>query len=122
VHIVPEWYFLPFYAILRALPSKIGGVFLLLVFILVVGLVPLLDKTNFFRFCSRFCNDFDGGVVDKGRFALFCYTIDVYYRFVGGALLFCFVLLGWLGAQAVGFPFLFFSRVLICVFFLFFFL
>ena len=25
-HIVPEWYFLPFYAILRAIPSKIGGV------------------------------------------------------------------------------------------------
>jgi ubiquinol-cytochrome c reductase cytochrome b subunit len=24
--IVPEWYFLPFYAILRAIPSKIGGV------------------------------------------------------------------------------------------------
>jgi len=25
-HIVPEWYFLPFYAILRAIPSKLGGV------------------------------------------------------------------------------------------------
>jgi ubiquinol-cytochrome c reductase cytochrome b subunit len=25
-HIVPEWYFLPFYAILRAVPSKLGGV------------------------------------------------------------------------------------------------
>ena len=24
--IVPEWYFLPFYAILRAIPSKTGGV------------------------------------------------------------------------------------------------
>lgn len=24
--IVPEWYFLPFYAILRAIPSKMGGV------------------------------------------------------------------------------------------------
>lgn len=26
-HIVPEWYFLPFYAILRSIPSKLGGVF-----------------------------------------------------------------------------------------------
>jgi quinol-cytochrome oxidoreductase complex cytochrome b subunit len=25
-HIVPEWYLLPFYAILRAIPSKLGGV------------------------------------------------------------------------------------------------
>src|SRR6185312_8817613 len=24
-HIVPEWYFLPFYAILKGIPSKIGG-------------------------------------------------------------------------------------------------
>ena len=28
-HIVPEWYFLPFYAILRAIPSKLGGVLLM---------------------------------------------------------------------------------------------
>lgn len=25
-HIVPEWYFLPFYAVLRGVPSKLGGV------------------------------------------------------------------------------------------------
>jgi ubiquinol-cytochrome c reductase cytochrome b/c1 subunit len=25
-HIVPEWYYLPFYAILRAVPDKLGGV------------------------------------------------------------------------------------------------
>jgi len=25
-HILPEWYLLPFYAILRAIPSKLGGV------------------------------------------------------------------------------------------------
>lgn len=29
-HIVPEWYFLPFYAILRSIPSKLGGVLALL--------------------------------------------------------------------------------------------
>ena len=29
-HIVPEWYFLPFYAILRSVPNKLGGVLLLL--------------------------------------------------------------------------------------------
>ena len=26
-HIVPEWYFLPFYAILRSIPDKTGGIF-----------------------------------------------------------------------------------------------
>jgi ubiquinol-cytochrome c reductase cytochrome b subunit len=26
IHIVPEWYFLPFYAILRSIPYKLGGV------------------------------------------------------------------------------------------------
>jgi ubiquinol-cytochrome c reductase cytochrome b subunit len=25
-HITPEWYFEPFYAILRSIPSKLGGV------------------------------------------------------------------------------------------------
>jgi ubiquinol-cytochrome c reductase cytochrome b/c1 subunit len=29
-HIVPEWYFLPFYAILRSIPNKLGGVLLML--------------------------------------------------------------------------------------------
>lgn len=29
-HIVPEWYFLPFYAILRTVPYKLGGVLLML--------------------------------------------------------------------------------------------
>ena len=28
-HIVPEWYFLPYYAILRAVPDKLGGVVLM---------------------------------------------------------------------------------------------
>ena len=26
LHIVPEWYFLPYYAILRSIPDKLGGV------------------------------------------------------------------------------------------------
>jgi ubiquinol-cytochrome c reductase cytochrome b/c1 subunit len=42
-HIVPEWYFLPFYAILRACPSKWGGVIGMLGAILVLVLLPSLD-------------------------------------------------------------------------------
>jgi len=35
-HIVPEWYFLPYYAILRSVPSKLGGVFLMVASIAVL--------------------------------------------------------------------------------------
>lgn len=45
-HIVPEWYFLPFYAILRAVPSKLGGVLLMLSAILVLFFLPWLDKSK----------------------------------------------------------------------------
>jgi len=43
-HIVPEWYFLPFYAILRAVPDKLGGVVLLLLAILVLLILPFIVK------------------------------------------------------------------------------
>jgi quinol-cytochrome oxidoreductase complex cytochrome b subunit len=39
-HIVPEWYFLPFYAILRAVPDKLFGVLALLFAIIVLALLP----------------------------------------------------------------------------------
>jgi ubiquinol-cytochrome c reductase cytochrome b subunit len=45
-HIVPEWYFLPFYAILRAVPSKLGGVLLMFAAIAVLAFVPWLDTSR----------------------------------------------------------------------------
>jgi ubiquinol-cytochrome c reductase cytochrome b subunit len=42
-HIVPEWYFLPFYAILRAIPSKLLGVIALFASILILAALPWLD-------------------------------------------------------------------------------
>lgn len=45
-HIVPEWYFLPFYAILRSVPDKLGGVFLMIFSIIILGLIPFLHKIN----------------------------------------------------------------------------
>ena len=41
-HIVPEWYLLPFYAILRAIPSKIGGVAAMFGALLILLPLPLL--------------------------------------------------------------------------------
>ncbi|MBT5917465.1 MAG: cytochrome b, partial [Alphaproteobacteria bacterium] len=45
-HIVPEWYFLPFYAILRAVPDKLGGVALMLGAILILFVIPWLDTSR----------------------------------------------------------------------------
>jgi len=43
-HIVPEWYFLPFYAILRSIPDKLGGVLAMVGSIAVLFIVPWLDR------------------------------------------------------------------------------
>ena len=45
-HIVPEWYFLPFYAILRAIPDKLGGVLAMFGAIAVLFLLPWLDTSK----------------------------------------------------------------------------
>ena len=76
-HIVPEWYFLPFYAILRAVPDKLAGVLLMFGSIIVLFFLPWLDsaKTRSARFRPIF----------KQFFWLF--------------LVNC-VVLGWVGANA----------------------
>ncbi|HOV04490.1 MAG TPA: cytochrome b, partial [Kaistiaceae bacterium] len=45
-HIVPEWYYLPFYAILRAIPDKLGGVIAMFAAILVLFFLPWLDTSK----------------------------------------------------------------------------
>ena len=45
-HIVPEWYFLPFYAILRSIPNEIGGVIAFAAAVLVLFFVPWLDRSK----------------------------------------------------------------------------
>jgi ubiquinol-cytochrome c reductase cytochrome b subunit len=44
-HIVPEWYFLPFYAILRSVPDKLGGVLMMFGAIAVLFVLPWLDTS-----------------------------------------------------------------------------
>jgi ubiquinol-cytochrome c reductase cytochrome b subunit len=57
-HIVPEWYFLPFYAILRAIPNKVGGVIAMLFAILILLFLPILDRSTLkgpnFKFFLQF--------------------------------------------------------------------
>ena len=45
-HIVPEWYYLPFYAILRSIPSKLGGVIAMFGAIIVLAFLPWLDSAK----------------------------------------------------------------------------
>ncbi|MFI4983740.1 MAG: cytochrome bc complex cytochrome b subunit [Rickettsiales bacterium] len=44
-HIVPEWYFLPFYAILRSIPDKLAGVCAMFGAIMILFALPWLDKS-----------------------------------------------------------------------------
>ena len=44
--IVPEWYYLPFYAILRAIPSKLGGVVAMFGAIAILAFLPWLDTSR----------------------------------------------------------------------------
>jgi ubiquinol-cytochrome c reductase cytochrome b/c1 subunit len=45
-HIVPEWYYLPFYAILRSIPNKLLGVIALFSSILLLAFLPWLDTSR----------------------------------------------------------------------------
>ncbi len=46
VHIVPEWYFLPFYAILRSIPDLLGGVIAMTISVLIFAFMPFLDRSK----------------------------------------------------------------------------
>lgn len=82
-HIVPEWYFLPFYAILRSIPDKLGGVVAMGSAILILALLPFIN-TSLVR-SSKFRPLF--GVV--------------YWFLVAD-----FLLLGWIGQKPVEDPYI----------------
>ncbi len=45
-HIVPEWYFLPWYAILRAIPDKLGGTLAMFAAVMILFVLPWLDTSK----------------------------------------------------------------------------
>nr|UPL65479.1 cytochrome b [Cryptorhamphus sp.] len=47
VHIQPEWYFLFAYAILRSIPNKLGGVMAMIASILIIIILPIINKSKF---------------------------------------------------------------------------
>lgn len=82
-HIVPEWYFLPFYAILRSIPDKLGGVVAMISAILVLLLLPVINTS-------------------KVRSSKFRPIFGVAYWF----LVSDFLILGWIGQKPVESPYI----------------
>jgi len=82
-HIVPEWYFLPFYAILRSIPNKLGGVLAMVGAIVLLALLPFLTQSN----------------IRSGKFRFI-------YKYAFWTLFGDFLLLGWLGQKPVEDPYI----------------
>jgi len=97
-HIVPLWYFTPFYAILRAVPSKFGGVVAMGAAIVVLFLLPWLDRSPVKSIRYR-------GLLFKS--AVFVFVVS-------------FIALGWLGTQPATSVLTNFARVFSILYFLFF--
>jgi len=83
IHIQPEWYFLFAYAILRAIPNKLGGVIGLLLSVLVLAGYAINTENLYFR-------GFNWSVVD---------------RFLFWSLVNTFLLLTWLGTCPAEYPY-----------------
>ena len=58
---MPEWYLLPFYAILRSVPDKLLGVVAMLSAILILAALPWLDTSKIdLQFLDLCINSFIG--------------------------------------------------------------
>ena len=93
-HIQPEWYFLFAYAILRAIPNKLGGVIALVLSIAILFILPF---SNHFKFQST-------------QF----YPIN---QIMFWTILITVLLLTWIGARPVEEPFILTGQLLTCIYF-----
>ena len=82
-HIIPEWYFLPFYAILRSIPDKLGGVIAMGGALAILFFIPFLNTSEIRS--SQF----------RPVFRIFFWL-----------LLADFMILGWIGQKPVESPFI----------------
>ena len=87
-HIVPEWYFLPYYAILRSIPDKLGGVIAMFASILILFTLPFL------------------GIAHSKSIKFIKITQFIFWCFITN-----FILLGWLGACVVEYPYVVLAQV-----------
>jgi len=96
-HIVPEWYFLPFYAILRSIPDKLGGVVAMVGAILILMLLPIINTSDI-------------------RSSKFRPIYSIAYWFIVAD----FLILGWIGQKPVETPYIEVGQVATVFYFLFF--
>jgi quinol-cytochrome oxidoreductase complex cytochrome b subunit len=82
LHIVPEWYFLPFYAILRSIPNKIGGVIAMFGSLIIMLTIPFTNSSEIRSTAFR-------------PIFKICYWL----------LVVAFFLLGWVGQMPVEYPY-----------------
>jgi ubiquinol-cytochrome c reductase cytochrome b subunit len=96
-HIVPEWYFLPFYAILRSIPDKLGGVVAMIGSILILLALPVLNTSE----------------IRSTKYRPF---FGFFYWF----LALDFLILGWIGQKPVETPYIEVGMVATAFYFIFF--
>nr|YP_009733532.1 cytochrome b [Krisna rufimarginata]QHV34370.1 cytochrome b [Krisna rufimarginata] len=97
IHIQPEWYFLFAYAILRSIPNKLGGVIALMSSIMILFLLPIMNKSKFLGM-------------------QFYLTSQMFYwMFINNVML-----LTWIGARPVEHPFIKIGMMLTLTYFMFF--
>jgi ubiquinol-cytochrome c reductase cytochrome b subunit len=94
-HIVPEWYYLPFYAVLRAIPDKLLGVTAMFGSILILFALPWLDTSR----------------VRSGTFR------PIFKQFFWVFVLVC-IGLGYLGSKPAEGIYVFWARILTAYYFL----
>ena len=96
-HIVPEWYFLPFYAVLRSIPDKLGGVAAMGGALVVLFTIPFTNTSEIRgpQFRPLF------------RIAFWLLVVD-------------FLILGWIGQKAVETPFIEVGQIATVIYFAFF--
>nr|YP_009733519.1 cytochrome b [Krisna concava]QHV34357.1 cytochrome b [Krisna concava] len=97
IHIQPEWYFLFAYAILRSIPNKLGGVIALMTSIMILLIMPLTNKSKFSGTQFYFFNQM------------------MFWMFVNNV-----ILLTWIGARPVEYPYIKMGMMLTMSYFLFF--
>ena len=98
VHIQPEWYFLFAYAILRSIPNKLGGVLALFLSVAIFYLLPFIPRRVWFK-----RNIF----LPAGKFLFW-----VFVRI--------FILLTWIGARPVEYPYVITGQILTVLYFIWF--
>jgi quinol-cytochrome oxidoreductase complex cytochrome b subunit len=108
-HIVPEWYFLPFYAILRAIPSKLGGVVAMGAAVGILFLLPTLDKGEF-KLLSFIFRKYKGDTTGHAQLSpeLVVYKGPKFrplFKFLFSFWVANFLFLGFLGGKPVEFPY-----------------